>query len=269
MLDLASIRLFLFDVDGVFVTGKEQPRLLSGRRILHVLRERNLPFRLVTNTSTHPRDHLASKLLDLGLPAGPEDIHSAFETTVTVAARRFPGGRCFAVGETPLLDQLEASGLRLVRDFPADVVVVALSRTADYEMLSAAARCLKHGPRCSHATRTGCGWTNRATVSLQAPGSLPSSMPPAWSPKAWESQRAPSSTRHVPVGVAAQHTLMIGNDCASDVAGAQQAGLRGGLVLTGKTRREHLDAIRVSPDLVLEEVDDLVERLVPQQHPSH
>ncbi len=53
-MDLSTIQRFLFDIDGVFLAGKKQPRLISGQKILSALRARDLPFRLITNTSTHP-----------------------------------------------------------------------------------------------------------------------------------------------------------------------------------------------------------------------
>ena len=63
------------------------------------------------------------------------------------------------------------------------------------------------------------------------------------------------------LGAAPAATLMFGDDPMSDVGGAQAAGLRGGLVLTGKTSRDEVPGLEVTPDIVLEEIDDLVELL--------
>jgi ribonucleotide monophosphatase NagD (HAD superfamily) len=64
-----------------------------------------------------------------------------------------------------------------------------------------------------------------------------------------------------PLAVPAEQTLMIGDDVVADVRGAQAAGLRAGLVLSGKTRHEDLRAVPAEPDLVLNEVDDLADLL--------
>jgi HAD superfamily hydrolase (TIGR01458 family) len=262
MLDLGSIRLFLFDIDGVFLVGKDQPRLLSGRRIVAALRERRLPFRLVTNTSTHPREYIAENLGQLGVFVEAEEILSAVETTVSVAARRFRGSRCFAVAEPPVRAMLDAAGLRLVDEAPADVVVVGLCRTADYKMLSAAARCLVRG-----ATLLGCHknrlWLDDAGYGLSA-GPWVAALEYATNTRA-EIFGKPTAEffdeARRPLAVPAEQTLMIGDDIVADVRGAQAAGLRAGLVLSGKTRHEDLRAVPAEPDLVLNEVDDLADLL--------
>lgn len=109
--DLASTELFLFDIDGVFLEGKKDPRLVSGTRLLPELRKRGLPFRLVTNTSTHPREFLAETLTSKGIEVRPGEIHAALEVTVGVAARRFPGGNCLVVGEPGMREAAAAAGL--------------------------------------------------------------------------------------------------------------------------------------------------------------
>ena len=58
------------------------------------------------------------------------------------------------------------------------------------------------------------------------------------------------------LGVAAEDVLMIGDDVRVDVGGAQQAGLKGALVKTGKYRTGDLDG-SVKPDFVLDSVAGL------------
>ncbi len=258
-IDLTRIGLFLFDIDGVFIAGKKDPVLLSGTRVLPYLRERGLPFRLVTNTSTHPREHLAGTLSELGVEVRPRDIHSALETTVAVAARRFPGGRCFVVGEQGMRDVTEAAGLTLVDDAPADVVLVGLTREADYDLLSAAARCLKGGATllACHRNRM---WLDAAGPCLSCGPWLAALEYATGAQAEWFGKPAEAfyAEARRPLGVGAAATLMIGDDPESDVAGAQRVGMVGGLVLSGKTTPEDLEGSGVTPDLVLGEVDELV-----------
>jgi phospholysine phosphohistidine inorganic pyrophosphate phosphatase len=56
--------------------------------------------------------------------------------------------------------------------------------------------------------------------------------------------------------VAAEDILMVGDDVVTDIGGAQQAGLRGALVKTGKFRPGDL-AGDVKPDVVLESIAEL------------
>jgi HAD superfamily hydrolase (TIGR01458 family) len=261
-LDVTSIRLFLFDVDGVFLAGKTSPRLISGRRAISALRERDLPFRLLTNTSTHPRSHLARTLWNLGVHVESEEIHSALETTVGVAARRFSGGRCLVVGEAGMRALAAESGLEVVDEAPADVVLVGLTREADYQLLSAAARCLLHGAALLGAHRNKL-WKDESGRALSC-GPWVAALEFATGITAetfGKPSRAFFDEAREPLGVPAEATLMIGDDAAVDVRGAQEAGLRAGLVLTGKTSRDDLARLGIDPDLVFEQVDDLAQLL--------
>ncbi len=261
-LDLASIGLFLFDIDGVFLAGKKAPQLISGTRILSALRERGLPLRLVTNTSTHPREFLAETLTGHGIEVRPGEIHAALEVTVGVAARRFPGGRCHVVGEPGMREAAAVAGLIPVDDAPADVVLVGLTRFADYELLSAAARCLDGGAQllACHRNRM---WVDERGPSLSCGPWLAALEYATGAEAEWFGKPSAAFFAEAcrETGVPAAATLMIGDDPESDVAGAQRAGMAGGLVLSGKTDREDLARSGVTPDLVLEQVDDLVERL--------
>jgi HAD superfamily hydrolase (TIGR01450 family) len=261
-LDLSKIGLFLFDIDGVFLAGKEDPALISGTRILPLLRQRGIPFRLITNTSTHPRSFLAETLRQRGVDVLPEDIHAALEVTVGVAARRFAGGRVYLVGEAGMRDVAVGAGLQVVAEAPADAVIVGLTRFADYQMLSAAARCMRGGGalRACHRNRMwvdepghslSCGpWVAALEFATGATAEVFGKPEPAF-------YRAASSALAVPP----EHTLMVGDDPFSDVHGAQRVGMKGALVLSGKTSRAELEASGVAPDLVLDEVDALAELL--------
>jgi ribonucleotide monophosphatase NagD (HAD superfamily) len=59
------------------------------------------------------------------------------------------------------------------------------------------------------------------------------------------------------IGVAADESIMVGDDIENDVAGAQQAGLRGILVCTGKYRADSPLLERVQADAILPSIVEL------------
>jgi HAD superfamily hydrolase (TIGR01458 family) len=261
-MDLGVIDLFLFDIDGVFLAGKEQPRLVSGRRILPALRERDIPFRLVTNTSTHSAAHLADSLGAHGVDVRAAEIHSALDATVRAASERHQGGRCVVVGEPGLSEAATAAGLKVVEVPPAALVLVGLCRVVDYDLLNRAARCLLDG-----AALFGCHrnrlWLDDDGEALSC-GAWLAALEQATGARA-EIFGKPATSffddARRPFGTPAERCLMVGDDLESDVGGAQQAGMRGALALTGKTSRAAATGQPVVPDLWLDEVDDLVELL--------
>jgi len=194
----------------------------------------------------------------------PEEIHAALEVTVGVAARRYPGGTCHVVGEPGMAEVARQAGLRVVEDAPADVVLLGLTRFADYALLSAAARCLRGGAGllACHRNRM---WVDQGGHNLSC-GPWMAALEYATGVRG-ESFGKPSRTFYEevrrPLGIPAERTLMTGDDPDSDVGGAQRAGMLGALVLSGKTRRSDLEGSDVQPDWILDEVDDLVELLPP------
>jgi HAD superfamily hydrolase (TIGR01458 family) len=59
----------------------------------------------------------------------------------------------------------------------------------------------------------------------------------------------------------ADQVAMIGDDIDADVGGAQQAGLKGILVRTGKYRQSYAEQSAVTPDLILDSVAKLPDAL--------
>lgn len=62
-------------------------------------------------------------------------------------------------------------------------------------------------------------------------------------------------------GVCVGETLMVGDDIDSDIGGAQQLGIHGCLVKTGKFREAYFAQSSVKPDLVLNTIADLPHHL--------
>lgn len=66
---------FLFDLDGVFYqSGRALPGAIDA---LDCLRQKNIPFRFLTNTTTKNRKTLQIKLTEIGLKCFEEEIISA------------------------------------------------------------------------------------------------------------------------------------------------------------------------------------------------
>ncbi|NWZ72349.1 HDHD2 protein, partial [Acrocephalus arundinaceus] len=65
-------------------------------------------------------------------------------------------------------------------------------------------------------------------------------------------------------GCAPEEAVMIGDDCRDDVGGAQQAGMRGILVRTGKYRPADEDKINPAPYLTCENFPEAVEHILKQ-----
>ena len=85
----------LLDIDGVLVVSWEP--VAGAVETLAWLRERGVPFRLITNTTTQSRRGLAETLAGAGFDVRPEEIVTAVTATASHLARAHPGAAVFVL----------------------------------------------------------------------------------------------------------------------------------------------------------------------------
>src|SRR5215510_8096700 len=133
---------FLIDMDGVLYRGSQ---LIPGSdRFIHELREREIPFRFLTNNSQRTRRDVAAKLARMGIEVEEEHIYTCAMATARFLADQKPGGTAFVIGEGGLLTSLHQNGFAVV-DHDPDYVVVGEGRTFNLEMVEAAVRMICEG----------------------------------------------------------------------------------------------------------------------------
>jgi HAD superfamily hydrolase (TIGR01458 family) len=248
----------LLDIDGVLaLSWKPIPGAIEA---IEWLRGRDVPFRLVTNTTTHTRKDLAETLTKTGIAVSAGEVVTAVVATATYLAAAHPGARAFLLSDGDARADLE--GIELVDD-RADVVVLGGAYEGfDYATLNRAFRMLMDGAAlvAMHRNlywRTSEGWQldgGAYVAGLEAATGRPSVV---CGKPAGEFFASALEQIEVPAGRAA----MVGDDLVNDVLGAQAAGLTGVLVRTGKFRAEDLERTLEPPDVVLDSIADLPELL--------
>src|ERR1700693_4528702 len=87
---------FLIDMDGVLYRGTEV--IPGADRFVKQLRERQIPFRLLTNNSQRTRRDVAAKLARLGIDVEEEHVFTSAMATARFLAQQKPGGTAFVIG---------------------------------------------------------------------------------------------------------------------------------------------------------------------------
>lgn len=248
-------RGLLIDLDGV-VYNAEDP-VPGAAEAIEALRERGVPFLFLTNTTSRPRSALVEKLAEFGVPATADDLW-----TPAAAARRWLQERVdgpvalFA----PAALACELDGLDLLPDGAESgasaVVVGDLGERWDFRTLNRAFRLLHSNPE---ARLVALGmtrfWKAPDGISLDV-APFVKALEHASGREAVVLGKPAEAFFHVAaekLGLPPDELIMIGDDIATDVGGAQQAGLRGALVRTGKFRESDL-AGRIRPDAVLDSI---------------
>jgi len=251
-------RGILFDLDGVLYNDSE---LIPGAvESVKWVQERRIPYLFVTNTTSRSRAALADKLMRFGFLAAESDI-----LTPAVAAAEWL--RSQRAGDIALFVRASAhpefAGLTCIPDYAehgaAYVVVGDLGEQWDYRTLNRAFRLLHHNP---HAQLIALGmtryWLASDGISLDVAPFVAALEHATGRPAlvfgkpAEPFFRAAAERLALPAG----QVLMIGDDLETDIGGAQTAGLKGGLVKTGKFRPSDLEG-SIRPYAVLDSIASL------------
>ena len=256
MKSLRSIRLFLFDLDGVLSVGKENPRYLGGREVVGRLKELGKSMFVLTNDSTHVRQELHENLRRFGFPIGVDEILTSSYLTALYLKKKFGQVSFYLVGEQGLRMELEAAG-HFEGDRP-QVVVVGFDRQLSYQKLDNALRFLR-----ADAVLVG---SYGGAVFMSDTGPALSAGPIIKALEYGSGKRATMIGKPSPrmfqlalglAGEKAERAVMIGDQIETDLLGARKAGVHTVLVLTGVETRESIRRSRIKPDMVVDVVDDV------------
>ncbi len=251
----------LLDLDGVLYVGDEP--VPGAAEAVTWLREQDIPFRYVTNTTSRPRDAIVGKLARCGVEATAEQILTPAVAAVawlererrTTPALFVPGATAAEFAACDPLPEDAMTG--------ADAVVLGdLGEGWDFATLNRAFRLLMADARPPLVAlgRTAY-WRAPDGLRLDA-GAYVAALEYAAGREAvvlGKPDPAFFATAAGLLGVPGDRTLMVGDDIRSDVGGAQHAGMRGVLVRTGKFSESDL-AGDVRPDAVLDSLADLPAR---------
>ena len=252
------MRAILFDMDGVLYNSGTA--IEGAVETLRWVRAQGIPHLFVTNTSSRGRDVLIEKLARFGVAAAKDEI-------LTAAAAAAQWLRMHASGPVALFVRPalrdEFVGLACVDEDAESgaryVVIGDLGETWDFRTLNRAFRLL-HSDAESALIALGMTkfWEARDGLSLDV-APFVAALEHAARRRAvvfGKPARAFFEMAREKLGVPAAEILMVGDDIEIDVAGAQEAGLKGALVKTGKFRPRDLEG-SFRPDVVLDSVADL------------
>lgn len=252
---MSAIRGFLIDLDGVMYTGNTP--IPGAREALSFLQERGFSYRFLSNTTRNCRHTIAQKLARMGL-AIPESL--IFTPAVAASVYLKNSGRhnyrFLITGD-------------VIRDFPkneretrhqkTDLVIVGdAGDKFTYASLNDAFRDMVDGADLIALERDHY-WMAPDGLSLSA-GPFVTALESATGKKALlmgKPSRAFFDLALGDMGLKTRDVVMIGDDIATDVGGAQEAGLRGVLVRTGKYREEIVKKSPIRPDMILDSIADI------------
>jgi NagD protein len=251
-----EIRSWLMDMDGVLV--REELAIPGAADFLAALREREIPFLVLTNNSIYTARDLSARLSRSGLEVPEKAIWTSALATGRFLADQRPHGSAFVIGEAGLTTALHAAGYTLTERDP-DYVVLGETRTYSFERITLAIRLISGGARFIATNPDNIGPTPDgplpATGSVAALISRATGVEPYFvgKPNPLMMRSALNA-----IDAHSEHTAMIGDRMDTDVVSGLEAGLETILVLTGVTQDGETERYPYRPSRIVESVADLV-----------
>jgi HAD superfamily hydrolase (TIGR01458 family) len=248
-----DIKGLVLDMDGVLYVGDTM--VPGANTALRILREKGVPFRFVTNTSTRPPEELRRKMAALGLDVQDGEIFSAVSATCRYLEQA-GNPRCHLV----LGDAVKGCFAQFPEDShsPQFVVVGDIGERWNYALLNDIFGMLMRGAElvCMHRNKY---WETeqglRMDIGAYVAGLEYVTGKPAVviGKPSWDFFRLAVFS----LGLTAAKVAIVGDDIDSDIGGGQAAGLTGVLVKTGKYREALVRQSAVRPDHVIASIADL------------
>ena len=140
-----KVRGMILDLDGTVYRGD---KLLPGaRQSIHWLQEHSFPLVYISNKPLESRADYAAKLTRLGIPTQPDEVIHSSLALVNYLKDKFPDSVIYAIGEDPLLDELQTN-FQLSEDInEIDIVVASFDRSFNYHKLNTGFQAIKKGAR--------------------------------------------------------------------------------------------------------------------------
>jgi len=257
-----GVQLYVFDLDGVLYRMDEP--IHAAVQAVGRLQGRGCRVFYITNNSSKSRADYVRKLGAIGVRAAEEEVMtSGYALGQWFLERNEAGRTVYVIGESGLLDELGAAGMRIV-DYSeketADYVAVGWDRQFSYEKLANAHISISRGSKFI-ATNRDATFPDAGGRTLPGSGSLVAALVTSTGVQPIAIGKPEPYTLDLILrrtGVSPDQCMVIGDRIDTDIAIGKRVGARTALVLTGIHTRWDLERYPdLTPDLVLESLAEL------------
>jgi NagD protein len=251
------VHAWLSDMDGVLV--HEAHAIPGAADFVQRLRDRRMPFLLLTNNSIFTARDLQARLSRSGIEVPEESIWTSALATAEFLHEQRPGGTAYVIGEAGMTTAMHSIGY-VMTDRDPEYVVLGETRTYSFEAITTAIRLVEAGARfiATNPDPTGPSTAGPipATGSVAALITRATGVEPYFVGKPNPLMMRSALNR---IHAHSESTVMVGDRMETDVVAGLEAGLRTVLVLSGSTPRERVERFPYRPTHVHESVADLVD----------
>ncbi|MBN2305815.1 MAG: HAD-IIA family hydrolase [Anaerolineae bacterium] len=251
-----AIRAVVLDMDGVLWRGGD---ILPGvPAFFDFAQQQGISYAFATNNSSKTVDNYIDRLTNVGIPVGPEQIITSAVATADYIRQRYPVETpVYIIGQQGIRQALAERGFS---EDPAraELIVVGIDFDIGYEKFKIATLRIRAGADFIGTNGDRTFPTPEGLVpgngSLLALIEAATDQAPIVIGKPETAMFEVALDR---LGTTPAQTLMIGDRLGTDILGAQRAGLKTALVLTGITSAEEARTADIQADAVFESLADI------------
>lgn len=255
----SRVKAFLIDLDGVLYMGKDP--IPGVRECLGHMEELGYSYRFVSNSTRRCRGSVAERLKGLGYDVACRHIYTPPLAAIE-RMKRSGKERCFLLTTGDVNRDFEDADISICEEDVDFAVIGDAGNSFTFDRLNQAMRLILDGAEIL-ALEMDRYWREPQGLVLST-GPFVTALEYATGKKA-ELMGKPSRQFFElalnDLGISPQDAAMIGDDILTDIHGAQEMGMQGILVKTGKYRGEVAERSGVQPDMVLESLADLAGHL--------
>ena len=252
---------FAVDMDGTVYRG-ETP-IPGAVQFVDGLRERGIPFRFLTNNSSHPRRFYAERLNRLGFDAAEGDVLTSTMATARYIKGSRPGRSVYAIATPDVSEEIRDSGIPLEAEGRPGIVLLTFDTTIDYGKINRGYHHIMAGAElvATHPDDV-CPTEDSYDVDIGPFIRLYESLTGKAATVIGKPNRLMLDMACAEMGLPTEEVVMVGDRLSTDMRMAADAGARSVLVLSGETDAETLRRSGTRPTFVAGSVGDIIPDLI-------
>lgn len=251
-----NINALLFDLNGVVYI--DDTAIPGAAETIAYIEKKGIPHAFVTNNTRNSIASLEKKLSELGLPIDPDKIISPAKIAIDLLKSR--NAKCFPVINDNILPDFKEF---ICYNTDAEYILIGdYGDNWDYKLYNTIFNMAMNGAKVI-ALHKGRFWQAKEGLRIDI-GAYITGLEYAAGIEAEAVGKPEKAFFDAAVKgfyVDKSQIAMIGDDVISDIGGAQNCGLKGILVKTGKYRKEHVEKSGIKPDLTIDAVNNIIDAL--------
>ena len=257
-------KLFLFDMDGTIYN---ENILFDGtKELMQEISKNGGKYVFITNNSSKSIDEYIKKINGFGIDATYDNFYTSTQATIAYLKEKYKNKNIYCMGTKSLIEELEKNDIRVHTEYRdnIDVVLLGFDRELKYSKLEDICRIFNKNKNIPYIATNpdfvcpvnygyipDCG--SMSKMLEYAIGRMPKFI----------GKPEPTMLNYVmkKFGYTKDETVAIGDRLYTDIASGINAGITTICVLTGETSMEDINKSNTKPDIILDSVKDIYNKL--------